>query len=124
VSLRVLHCIYDDPRNPWVAGGGAVRVFELYRRLAGRVDATVASGSFPDARDEVIDGVRYRRLGAPAPYAWSRLTYARAATRLLAHGDYDVAVFDFSVYTPLRIPTDRPVGLTVHHVTAPTARER
>ena len=23
------------------------------------------------------------RLGAPAPYAWSRLTYGRAATRLM-----------------------------------------
>src|SRR5690606_6633242 len=26
VTLRVLHLIYDDPENPWVGGGGAVRV--------------------------------------------------------------------------------------------------
>jgi glycosyltransferase involved in cell wall biosynthesis len=124
VKLRVLHCIYDDPRNPWVAGGGAVRVFELYRRLAEQIDVTVATGNYPGARDEVVENVRYVRLGAASPYAWSRWTYARAATRMLAKSQYDAAVFDFSVYTPLRLPRDRPVGVTVHHVTGPTARER
>lgn len=122
--LRVLHVIYDDPRNPWVAGGGAVRVFELYRHLAGRVDATVATGSYPGARDERVEGVRYLRLGARGPYAWSRATYAAAANRLLRTAEYDAAVFDFSTYTPIFVPTDRPAGITVHHVTGPTADER
>jgi glycosyltransferase involved in cell wall biosynthesis len=124
LPLKVLHVIYDDPQNPWVAGGGAVRVLELYRRLAGRVDATVASGSFPGARDETIDGVRYLRLGAEKPYAWSRLTYAAAANRLLRTAEYDAAVFDFSTYTPIFMPADRPSGITVHHVTGPSARDR
>lgn len=122
--LRVLHCIYDDPANPWVGGGGAMRVLEIYRRLTDRVDATVASGSFPGAADEVRDGVRYRRLGARSPYPWSRWTYARAATALLARGDYDAAVYDFSVYTPLRLPRGRPVGVVVHMLHGPTARDR
>lgn len=121
---RVLHLIYDDPGNPWVAGGGAVRVFELYRRLADAVDATVVTGRFPGARDEVVEGVRYRRLGAAGPYAFSRLTYAAAATRLLRTAAYDAAVFDFSSYTPIFVPRGRPVGITVHHLTGPTARER
>jgi glycosyltransferase involved in cell wall biosynthesis len=124
VTLRVLHCIYDDPRNPWVAGGGAVRLHELYRRLRGEVEMEIVTGSFPGARDGEVDGVPYRRLGASGPYAWSRLTYARAAGRLLREAAYDVAVFDFSVYTPLRWPRERPVGLTVHHLTGPTARQR
>jgi glycosyltransferase involved in cell wall biosynthesis len=122
--MRVLHCIYDDPQNPWVGGGGSMRVLEIYRRLADKVDATVATGSFPGARDETIAGVRYLRLGARAPYAWSRWTYARAATDLLARGGYDAAVYDFSVYTPLRVPRDRPVGLVVHMLHGPTARDR
>lgn len=122
--LRVLHCIYDDPENPWVAGGGAVRVRELYRRLAGRVDATVATGSYPGARDGMVEGVRHLRLGADAPYAWSRLTYALEANRLLRRAGYDAAVFDFSTYTPILVPTDRPVGITVHHVTGPSAADR
>jgi glycosyltransferase involved in cell wall biosynthesis len=119
-----LHVIYDDPRNPWVAGGGAVRVLELYRRLTDRVDATVATGSYPGARDETIDGVRYRRLGARGPYAWSRASYAAAANRLLRTAAYDAAVFDFSSYTPILMPRNRPCGITVHHLTGPTARER
>lgn len=122
--LRVLHVIYDDPANPWVAGGGAVRVLELYRHLRGQVDATVATGSYPGARDGTIDGVRYVRLGARGPYAWSRLTYAAAANRMLRTAAYDAAVFDFSTYTPIFVPTDRPAGITVHHVSGPTARER
>jgi len=124
MKLRVLHVIYDDPQNPWVAGGGAVRVLELYKRLTDRVDATVASGRFPGARDETVDGVRYLRLGAEKPYAWSRVTYAAAANRLLRTAEYDAAVFDFSTYTPIFMPANRPSGITVHHVTGPSARDR
>jgi glycosyltransferase involved in cell wall biosynthesis len=124
MTLRVLHCIYDDPENPWVAGGGAVRVRELYRHLGGRVDATVATGNYPGAADGTVDGVRYLRLGARSPYAWSRATYAAAANRLLRAAEYDAAVFDFSTYTPIFVPTSRPVGITVHHVSGPTADER
>jgi glycogen synthase len=124
VTLRVLHCIYDDPSNPWVGGGGSVRAREIYRRLAGRVDATVATGRFPGARDARVDGVRYVRLGAARPYAWSRLTYARAAERLLRDAEYDAAVLDFSAYAPVRVPAGRPVGVTVHHLTGPTAGAR
>ncbi|MEX2584317.1 MAG: glycosyltransferase family 4 protein [Gemmatimonadota bacterium] len=122
---HVLHCIYDDPENPWVAGGGSVRVREIYRRLRDRLGSiTVATGSYPGARDDEIEGIRYRRLGLRGPYPASRLTYSMAASRLLARGEYDVAVYDFSTYTPLRIPTDRPVGVTVHHLTESTAVER
>jgi glycosyltransferase involved in cell wall biosynthesis len=123
--LRVLHLCYDDPQNPWVAGGGAVRLFEIYRRLAPRLDSlVVATGAFPGARDETIEGVPYRRLGRDSPYVWSRLSYARSATRLLLDGDYDVAVFDFSTYTPLRLPKEGPIGITVHHLSESTSTER
>lgn len=122
--LEVLHCIYDDPANPWVGGGGAVRVRELYRRLSGRVQATVITGNYPGARNGTIDGIQYRRVGARRPYVWSRWTYARAATRLLRTASYDAAIFDFSVYTPIRVPSDRPLGITVHHVTGASARQR
>ncbi len=101
-----------------------MRVFEIYRRLGGRVDATVVTGSFPGARDERVDGVAYRRLGVRSPYALSRWSYARAATRLLEGAEYDVAVYDFSVYTPIRVPREQPVGLVVHMLHGPTAEER
>lgn len=122
--LRVLHCIYDDPANPWVGGGGSLRVWEIYRRLAGKIDVTVASGNFPGAVDERKEGVKYRRLGAPAPYPLSRLSYGLSASALLRRARYDVALLDFSVYTPARLPSDRPVGLVVHMLHGPTARGR
>ncbi|WP_420127056.1 glycosyltransferase family 4 protein [Longimicrobium sp.] len=122
--IRVVHCIYDDPRNPWVGGGGAVRLHEIYRRLAGQLDVTIVTGRFPGARDEDAEGFRSVRLGAASPYAWSRLTYGRAATRLLRTAAYDAAVFDFSAYTPIRIPADRPVGVMLGQMAGPTARVR
>jgi glycosyltransferase involved in cell wall biosynthesis len=122
--LRVLHCIYDDPSNPWVGGGGARRVFDLYRHLAGDVDATILSGRFPGARDEIVDGIRVRRVGAEAPYAWSRLSYAAAASRALREAAYDVALIDHSGYAPVVVPRDRPVGMVVHHLAGPGAVER
>lgn len=120
----MLHLIYDDRANPWVAGGGAVRAFEIYRRLAGRVTATIITGSYPGAEDGTRDGVEFARIGARRPYAWSRLTYGLRANWLLRTADYDVAVFDYSAYTPIFVPRGRPVGLAVHHVTGPTARAR
>lgn len=122
--MRVLHFIYDDPGNPWVAGGGAVRVFELYRRLAADVDAEVVTGAYPGAVSGPVNGVRYRRVGARGPYAWSRASYAAAANRILRSESYGAAVFDFSSYTPIFVPRDRPVGITVHHLTGPTAGAR
>lgn len=122
--LRVVHCIYDDPQNPWVGGGGALRAREIYRRLTRDVEATVVTGNFPDAVDTEIQGVSYRRLGSPQPYALSRLSYGAAATRLLAQEEYDVGIFDYSVYTPIRLPRDRPVGLVVHMLHGPTASGR
>ncbi len=122
--LRVIHCIYDDPANPWIGGGGAVRARELYRRLEDRIDATVVTGNYPGAKSEMVDGVRYVRLGAARPYAWSRWTYARAASRYLRETPYDAAAFEYSVYTPIQFPRHRPIGLVVHHLTGPTARQR
>lgn len=122
--MRVLHFIYDDRANPWVAGGGAVRAFEIYRRLTDRVSATIVTGSYPGATSGREDGVELVRLGRPRPYAWSRLTYALAANRLLRTGEYDAAVFDYSAYTPIFLPRGRPAGMAVHHVTGPTARAR
>lgn len=122
--LRVVHCIYDDPENPWVGGGGSLRVREIYRRLAADVEATVVTGNFPGASEGEAEGVTYQRLGVARPYPLSRLSYGVAATRLLARGEYDVGIFDYSVYTPIRLPKLRPVGLVVHMLHAPTARGR
>ena len=67
MAPRVLHVIYDDPANPWVGGGGAIRLREIYRRVKTRVDVTIVTGRFPGSKDEVIDGITYLRRGIDRP---------------------------------------------------------
>src|SRR5690606_15696876 len=40
------------------------------------------------------------------------------------HAQYDVGIFDYSVYTPIRLPRGRPVGLVIHMLHGPSARGR
>lgn len=117
---------YDDLHNPWVGGGGSVRSRRLYREVADRSagDVTVYAGRYPGARDETVDGVRYRYRGAREPYWWSRLTFSAWATRRLRRRDYDVAVYGVSPYTPVLTPRASNVVYMVHHLTGPSARER
>ncbi|MDB4915539.1 MAG: glycosyl transferase group 1 [Gemmatimonadetes bacterium] len=122
--INVLHCCYDDPDNPWVGGGGARRIFELYRHLLDTVDVTIATGAYPGAREGRFHGLGVLRLGNGRTYFGSRLTYVAAASQLLRTAHYDVAIVDHSAYAPVMIPSGRPVGMTVHHLTGPVARER
>jgi glycosyltransferase involved in cell wall biosynthesis len=122
--LRVLHCIYDDIDNPWLGGGGARRVAEVYARLRDRVSVTILAGAFPNARAYETPGIRRRYAGLTYSYAISRATFSLAASRALMRMDYDAAVVTFSVYAPIRIPPRAPVGLFVHHLTGPHAEAR
>lgn len=55
---------YDDLGNPHYAGGGALAIHETARRLSAWYDVTVITGVYPGAsRNEMRDGVRYRRIG-------------------------------------------------------------
>ena len=56
-KIRILHLIYDHINNPWVGGGGAVRVYEIYRRLADKHDIEVVSGKYPGAENYTEDNV-------------------------------------------------------------------
>lgn len=122
--LRIRHYIYDDLENPWVAGGGAVRVHEIYRRLTAEADVEVVTGRYPRAADGVNAGVRYVRSGLPRPYAVSRLSFAACASRGLRSDDYDAAFVDFSAYTWVNVPRNRPVALVVGQLVTPTAAQR
>jgi glycosyltransferase involved in cell wall biosynthesis len=104
--MRILHVIYDDLRNPWVGGGGAVRTFEIYRRFAEwghRV--VVVCGSYPGApRKERREGVIYRHVGRGPNHVTSRLTFVAGAARLIMAGGYDIVIEDVSPYSPVFSP--------------------
>jgi glycosyltransferase involved in cell wall biosynthesis len=118
--MRILHLVYDHPENPWVGGGGAVRVFELASRLAQRGHrVTVVSGNYPGARDTVEGNLSYRFVGSDRGYARSTFSYAaRAARYVLCQGKrFDVVVEDFAPWNPVfaRFLTKRPVVLHLNH---------
>ena len=104
-----------------------MRAHEVNRRLAARgVVVLQLAGAFPGARDrEVEPGYRVRHIGLRRPYPLSRLSFGLLAGRALGRSEFDVAVVDFSVYTPVRSPSPgTPVVCVVHHLTGPWAQDR
>lgn len=100
--MKICHLIYDDVKNPWLGGGGALRAREIYCRLAGRHQITVVTGNFPGAvREEVDEGVRFLRVGSDASYMRSRLSYCRQALACLKGQEWEVWVHEFSAFAPL-----------------------
>tara|TARA_Y100000588_G_scaffold387368_1_gene484970 strand:+ start:628 stop:1767 length:1140 start_codon:yes stop_codon:yes gene_type:complete len=103
--MKICHLIYDDIANPWLGGGGAVRAWEINRRLAQRHEITHITGYFPGATaEEHKEGVRFLRVGQASSYARSRLSYCRGAVACLQHLEWDVMVHEFSAFAPLWIP--------------------
>ncbi len=104
--MKICHLMYDDPANPWLGGGGAVRAMELYRRLAGRHEITVVCGLFPGAEPEAEQhGLRLLRVGSARSYALSRLGYCRAAVAQLQRLEWDLWINEFSAFAPLCVPS-------------------
>ncbi len=61
--MNILHFDYDDMKNPYAGGGQAVTTWEIYRRMKGRHTVTVVTGNYPNAKNETIDNITYRRIG-------------------------------------------------------------
>ncbi|WP_340690496.1 glycosyltransferase family 4 protein [Hydrogenobacter thermophilus] len=120
--MRILHFIYDHINNPWVGGGGAVRVYEIYRRLSQKGHfITVVSGKYPGAQNyKVNENFEYRFLGNPKNYVFSTFSYAFEAIRFLRENtkDYDVIVEDFAPWNPVfsyLLENQRPVVLQLQN---------
>ncbi len=118
--IKILHLIYDHSGNPWVGGGGAVRVYELCRRLAERGhDVTVLSGMYPGARDYSEGRLGYRFVGSERGYVLSTFSYAfRAAGFVRKRGrDFDVVVEDFAPWNPVfsSLLSRKPAVLHINH---------
>ena len=118
--MRILHLDPDDLGNP-LAGGGPVRTFEIYRRLARRHEVTVLTPTFPGSTPELVrEGVRYVRLGRRVREHGSshHITFALALPRAVRRFDHDLLVEDFmppasATWTPLFRHRDRPMIASV-----------
>ncbi len=102
--MKILHLIYDHINNPWVGGGGAVRCFEINRRLAKKgYEITVVSGNYPDGEDHEKEGIRFKFVGSSINYIISVFSYAYEAMKFLKrHGkEYDIVIEDFAPWNPV-----------------------
>ncbi len=119
--MRILHLQYDHPQNPWLGGGGAKYVHEIYRRLCRRHEVTVMTGGWPGApREQVIDGVRYLHAGPGLGRIQSQICYGvRAGLRALRR-DHDLLVDSVSPFCPTfagtltRGPSIADIGLDLY----------
>lgn len=118
--MRILHLVYDHVNNPWVGGGGAVRVYEICRRLASSGhDVTVVSGRFPGSKDYKEGNLCYKFVGSSLNYAVSTLSYALGAAVFVrnAGNRYDIITEDFAPWNPVfsTLLTSTPAVLHINH---------
>jgi len=102
--MRILHCIYDHINNPWVGGGGAVRAYEIYKRLERRHHITVVCGKYPGANDYREGNLNFHFVGSQKDnYMLGVFCYAaRAFDFLKSNRDaFDIVIEDFAPYNPL-----------------------
>jgi phosphatidyl-myo-inositol alpha-mannosyltransferase len=118
--MRILHLDPDDIDNP-VSGGGPIRTFEIYRRLARKHEVTVLTPTFEGSTAEKMrEGVRYVRLGRKVGQHGSshHLTFMLALPAAVRRFDHDLLVEDLmppasATLTPLFRHRDRPMVASV-----------
>ncbi|ODA44546.1 Glycosyltransferase [Thermodesulfovibrio sp. N1] len=117
--MKILHLIYDHINNPWVGGGGAVRVYEIYKRLAPKgYDITVVSGKYPGARDYEENSIKFNFIGSRQSYIISVFSYAFNVIKFLRTNakEFDIIIEDFAPWNPLFAKFFHKITvLQVHH---------
>lgn len=63
MKKRLIFSNYDNLKNPYYAGGGAIAIHELAKKLVKKYDVKVITGKYPNSKDEIIDGVKYQHIG-------------------------------------------------------------
>lgn len=118
--MRILHLDPDDMANP-VSGGGPVRTYEIYRRLARRHEITVLTPTFEGSTPALErNGIRYQRLGRKIRNhgASHHITFLASLPRAIRRFDHELLVEDFmppasATWTPLFRHRDRPLIASV-----------
>jgi len=113
--MKILQLDFDDLKNP-IGGGQARLTYEFNRRLARNHEITVVTGRFPGTRDEIIDKIKYIRIGARS-FPWNFLSFIWQAPDVIRRIPHDILIESFTppvstAFTPLF--TKKPVVGMVH----------
>ncbi|MBD3322226.1 MAG: glycosyltransferase [Chitinivibrionales bacterium] len=102
--MKILHCIYDNPSNPWLGGGGAEGTFASARFMESKGHQTTilcagfkgAPGKTSESFGEII------HAGIGVSYLLSRLSYSVFSFFYIVrkYRNYDLIVDDTSPFSP------------------------
>lgn len=113
---------YDDVGNPHYAGGGAVAIYEVARRLSKEFNVTVLTGKYPRAKNEKKEGIYYRRIGVSIFGGQiGQLLYHFVLPWYVMFLEYDVWIESFTPpFSTSFVPvfTRKPVIALVHMLSA------
>jgi len=118
---RLVHLSYDSPWNPWLAGGGALRDWEMAKRFTAPWEVELWSGAFPGCDGLGQDAPATRWLGTRKNNRWhSRFGYSAKAQRALSGLDRNGTVVSASPSAFAPVPALLTHGastlLVVHHI--------
>lgn len=117
--MNILHIIYDDPKNQWVGGGGAIRTQKINEILAKKHNITVITGAFPNCkREEIINNVKYIRIGFKNNYFLSRLCFSMQVKNIISKYKKDILIEEISGNSLTNSPkyTDKPcIGIVQNY---------
>jgi glycosyltransferase involved in cell wall biosynthesis len=126
--MKIVISGYDDVKNPYFAGGGAIAIHQVAKRLAERHQVTVLTGKYPGCKDLEVDGVNYKRVGLSfAGPQLGQLCFSLMLPFYVMSLSHDVWIESF---TPpfstnfLQLFTSRPVIGLVHMLSGKFMRER
>jgi len=98
---RLSYYSYDSLKNPWCAGGGALRDLEALKRYAFHWNVTLYVGRFPGFVAEDIAGVRIRALGWGRGNLLCRVTFGLMANLRVLCDRSDRIGYSLSAYAPV-----------------------
>lgn len=97
MKKKIIFSTYDDKENPYYGGGGAAAIHEVAKRLTDEYDITVLTGNYPGAKNKIIDGVLYQRIG-PAKLGprVSQLVFQLFLLQQITKRSFDVWIESFT----------------------------
>lgn len=123
---RLSYYSFDSLGNPWIAGGAAMRDWEVMKQFARHADVTLVVGKYPDFQSATRDGVRIRGLGRGRSHVMSRLTFIIAANLCVPVDRADIIGNSISPYAPILtgILRRRRFYGVYHHIAGVYSRDR